>query len=128
MARPPSSPSGGLHGHTLALFLLLTAQFLAGSWVNLFVAVPANHPGTSADYFAGVGGAVPWALLYGAPIRRLHGALGRIIGLMGVAHLVRARRAPGRGTLAGSIVGLFGIVTAKGSGAGFLNYGPSAPC
>src|SRR5215469_6210335 len=45
------------------LLILLAAQFLVGMLVNLFVQVPAVHPGTNApEYFSGVAQGVAWAL------------------------------------------------------------------
>src|SRR5579875_4103678 len=112
-----------LGGHTFALMALLMLQFLVGMWVNLFVAIPAHHPGVSPNYFAGVVGGVPWALVHGALFLQLHVALGLLLGLMGIAHLVRAIRTANAAARGWSIVGLVGVLTAAGNGASFLNYG-----
>jgi hypothetical protein len=49
------------------LLILLAAQFLLGMLVNLFVQVPAVHPGANApEYFTGVAQGVAWAL-FNAP-------------------------------------------------------------
>ncbi|MGC8488196.1 MAG: hypothetical protein ACP5QO_08250 [Clostridia bacterium] len=112
-----------LRGHTLALLFLLVMEFLIGMWVNLFVKIPPHHPGVSPSYFAGVAGGVPWALLHGPLVLQLHVALGLILGLMGIAHLVRLIRDLGAGRLWWSVVGLLGLSSAAGNGASFLNYG-----
>lgn len=112
-----------LRGHTLALMAILVLQFLLGMWVNLFDHIPPNHPGVASNYFSGVIGGVPWALLHGGLFLQLHVALGILLGLMGVAHLARVIRDPASGRVGWSILGLVGVLSAAGNGASFLNYG-----
>src|SRR5579871_2229195 len=61
----------------LITLLLLAAQFLIGMLVNLFVVVPASHPGTNApEYFSGVVTGVLWVLGHGTLWLLLHAIVG----------------------------------------------------
>ena len=104
--------------------LLLAAQFLMGMVVNLFVTVPAVHPGANAsNYFLGVVQGVAWALFHAPFWLLIHVIIGLllflgIIGQMGFA--IASRR---RERMIISVLGLIGTVFAGFNGASFLNYG-----
>lgn len=52
----PAPPVSRLIAVNLAACLLLLVQFLLGMVANLFVTLPAHHPGANAsNYLAGVG-------------------------------------------------------------------------
>ncbi len=107
----------------LWLFLLLIAQFLAGMAANLWVQIPADHPGVTGPYFAGTARGVTWAVPHGAPLLQLHVALGIVLGVLSAVFLIRA---PGRGHPHGlwwPVLGWVGVFAAGANGVSFLNYG-----
>jgi hypothetical protein len=62
---------------TLAMALLLIAQSAVGMVVNLYVTVPAHHPGAQpANYFTGSLRSIAWALSHGTLALAVHAALG----------------------------------------------------
>lgn len=110
---------------TLALVLaLLGLQFLLGMLANLFVTVPANHPGAHpSDYFSGVAQGIIWALGNAVATLRLHVIVGLLLFLAAIWLLVLAIAARRRGWIVVAAVGLFGIWAAGMNGASFMNYG-----
>lgn len=104
--------------------LLLVVQFLVGMLVNLYVTVPAVHPGTNADnYFAGVAQGVAWALGHSMFNLRLHVIIGLLLFLDALALVVFAINSRRRAWIVSSVVGLLGIMAAGFNGASFMNYG-----
>ena len=101
----------------------LAAQFLLGMAVNLFAAIPPEHPGTRAGFFAGVPQVVAWALGHGAVTLRLHVALGLALCLEGAVVLVLAVRSRRRGWIWMAAVGLCGLLGALANGASYLIFG-----
>lgn len=113
-----------LRAITLIILLLLAAQFLIGMLVNLFVVVPASHPGTNApEYFSGVVTGVLWVLGHGTLWLLLHAIAGLALFLASLVLLGLAIASRRRGWIISSIFGLLGIVLAGFNGASFLNYG-----
>lgn len=109
---------------TLITLLLLAAQFLIGMLVNLFVVVPASHPGTNApEYFSGVVTGVLWVLGHATLWLWLHAIIGLALFLASLILLGLAIASRRRGWIISSIFGLLGIVLAGFNGASFLNYG-----
>ena len=107
----------------LWVFLLLIAQFLAGMAANLWVQIPAHHPGVSGNYFVGTVRGVTWALRHGALLLQLHVLLGTVLGVLSVVLLIRAlgRRRPYG--FWWPLLGWVGVFGAGANGASFLNYG-----
>jgi hypothetical protein len=119
-----STSERGMRRYARNILILLAAQFLIGMVVNLFVTVPAVHPGAQAsEYFLGVVQGVAWAL-FNAPFWLLiHVIIGLLlfltpIGLM--AFSIASRR---REWIIISVLGFIGMVFAGFNGASFLNYG-----
>ena len=109
---------------TLIILLLLAAQFLVGMLVNLFVVVPAQHPGAHpSEYFSGVVTGVLWVLGDGTLWLRVHAIIGLALFLAAIILLVLAIVSRRRAWIIASIFGLLGIVGAGFNGASFLNYG-----
>ena len=107
-----------------AALALLAIQFLAGMVVNLFVVVPAVHPGTSASsYFVGVAQGVAWALGNTVLALRLHVIIGLLLFLDALALLGLAIAARRRAWIVATVFGLLGIMAAGFNGASFMNYG-----
>jgi hypothetical protein len=107
----------------LAMFVSLIAQFLVGIAANLWVRIPSDHPGVSANYFVGTLGGVWWALTQAALLLQVHVALGVVVGVGSVVLGLRAfvdRRSRG---IWWPIVGWVGVAMAAANGAAFLNYG-----
>lgn len=103
---------------------LLGLQFLLGMLANLFVTVPAVHPGANAsEYFSGVAQGVIWALGNAVAALRLHVIVGLLLFLAAIWLLVLAIAARRRGRIVVAAVGLFGIFAAGFNGASFMNYG-----
>ena len=102
----------------------MAAQFLVGMLVNLFVVVPAQHPGAHpSEYFSGVVTGVLWVLGDGTLWLRVHAIIGLALFLAAIILLVLAIVSRRRAWIIASIFGLLGIVGAGFNGASFLNYG-----
>ena len=107
-----------------AACLLLIVQYLLGMAVNLFVTVPAHHPGAKAsNYFAGVVDGIAWVIPHGEFWLILHAALGLALVVAALAVAVAASRAGGRSAAITSGLGALAIIGAGFNGASFLNYG-----
>lgn len=107
------------------LLLLLALQLLLGMWTNLFVGVPASHPGANAgEYFGGVVRGVFWAVTQsGLPMLVAHAALGLLLVLVSLYTIVVAFRGGERIWKIVMPIGAFGILGAGFNGASFINYG-----
>ena len=95
---------------TLAFALgALIVQFLLGMAVNLFVKVPADHPGANPpEYFGGVLTSVTWAILHGGLWLTLHSLWGLVLVLAALGTLVRAVRLRGGGRITLAALGFIG--------------------
>ena len=111
-AAPPSvqrtaSRQVGLRQASLAILILLIAQFGLGMGVNLYVTLPtAGHPGHGSFFSNGL-------------LLALHAALGMFLVLAAIALLVRAIMARNVTLVATSAAGLAAIVLAFFFGATF---------
>jgi hypothetical protein len=107
----------------LAAILLVLVQAGMGMVVNLYVTIPASHPGAHpANYFTGSFHSVVWAVVHGAPSLVVHASLGLalVVVVIGVAgHGVRLGR-PAVGVLS-VLAGLF-VIGAGFNGASFLDF------
>jgi hypothetical protein len=109
---------------TVIILLLLAAQFLVGMLVNLYVQVPAAHPGANAsEYFSGVAQGVAWALLHAPLWLQVHSIVGLLLFIASIVLIAFAIAARRRAWIILSIIGLFGIMAAGFNGASFMNYG-----
>jgi hypothetical protein len=109
---------------TFITFLLLQVQFFIGMLVNLYIQVPAVHPGAnSADYFSGVVQGVGWALTSSPPALLIHVSLGLLLCLASLALLGFAIASRRLAWIISSTLGLIGVIGAGFNGASFLNYG-----
>jgi hypothetical protein len=113
-AAPPSaqrtaSRTAGLRQASLAILIVLIAQFALGSGVNLYVTLPAaGHPGHSSWFGNG-------------PLLALHAALGMFLILAAVFVLVRAVMARNVTLIVTSAAGLVAILLAAFFGSGFTS-------
>jgi hypothetical protein len=107
----------------LGTLIFLMIQFLLGIAVNLFVTIPANHPGANPpEYFGGVVQSVTWAILHGHILVILHASLGLLLVLNALGLLVAAIRTRSRDLITVTAFGLFGVLAAGFNGGSFLNY------
>jgi hypothetical protein len=132
--KQPSNNSSSTHlarsrvpaSRTLAfwLLLLLSVQYVVGMLTNLYVSVPAHHPGSqSSNYFSGVVAVVAWAGTQGTWELRIHALLGLLLILIGVALIGAAVKRRQRVWIVSSIIAVLFIIGAGFNGASFLIYG-----
>jgi hypothetical protein len=92
--------------------------------VNLFVQVPAVHPGANApEYFSRVAQGVAWALVHSESWLLLHVVVGLLLGISSFILLGLAIASRRRAWIVTAILGGIGIIGAGFNGASFLNYG-----
>jgi cytochrome bd-type quinol oxidase subunit 2 len=104
--------------------LLLILQFLLGMVTNLFVTIPAHHPGANANnYFAGVAEGIGWVIPHGQFWLTLHAGLGLLLIVAAFVVAARASRAGGRAAAITSGIAALAVLGAGFNGASFLNYG-----
>jgi hypothetical protein len=104
--------------------LLLAIQFLTGMAVNLFVQVPAVHPGAFApEYFSGVAQGVAWALAHSTPALLSHTVVGLLLATASFVLFGLAIASHRRAWIVTTILGWIGVIGAGFNGASFLNYG-----
>jgi hypothetical protein len=73
----------------LVACLLLLAQFLLGMVANLYVALPAHHPGAGAsNYFGGLGSGLNWLIAHGPGWAAGHAVLGLALVVAALANIV----------------------------------------
>jgi len=118
-ARPVSTaaPAGlaRVRRGSLAVLVLVVAEYLIGMYVNLFVAIPP------ADHGHSVGSAIA----NGPAILATHAVIG-LLGLAALGVLVQAIMARHPGAIAASAVGLFALAFASAAGASFTSSGHPA--
>jgi hypothetical protein len=127
VTRPATARPGQAPGRLLAVnftaCLLLLIQYLLGMAVNLFVVLPARHPGAGArDYFAGAASGLAWVIPHGPAWAAAHAAFGLALVLAALAGIAAARGQGSRMATATSVLGALAIVGAAFNGVSFLNY------
>ena len=106
---------------SMVMIVLLLCQFALGMAANLYVTIPATHPGAHpGNYFSGSLRSVGWALAHGATALAFHTGLGLALALLGVAIAAYAIavRAGRIATIAGALL----IIGAGFNGASFLDF------
>lgn len=120
-----SAKSPRLRGLTVFILILLAAQFLLGMAVNLFVTIPANHPGANPpEYFSGVFQSVEWSITSpSSPLwLLLHASLGLALVVLSLILLISAIVARKGVWITVAVIGLIGVLGAGFNGGSFLNY------
>jgi len=107
-----------------AACLLLLIQYLLGMAVNVYVVLPARHPGASAsDYFTGAAAGLGWVIPHGPAWAAAHAAFGLALVLAAFAGIVLAREQRSRAATLLSVLGALAILGSAFNGVSFLNYG-----
>jgi hypothetical protein len=107
----------------LAAMVLVLVQSGIGMDVNLFVAIPAQHPGARpSSYFSGSVRSVAWAVAHGAPALVTHAALGLALALLVIGVAVYAIRLGRRPVGAWSVLAGLLVIGAGFNGASFLDF------
>ena len=103
--------------------VLVLVQSGIGMDVNLFVVVPAQHPGARpSSYFGGSARSVAWAVAHGAPALVVHAVLGLALGLLVIGVAVYAIRLGRRPVGAWSVLAGLLVIGAGFNGASFLDF------
>ena len=107
----------------LGAVVLVLVQAGIGMYVNLYVTIPADHPGAHpASYFGGSVRSVAWAISHGGASLAIHAVLGLVlavlvIGVAGLSFRLRPRAIGAWSVLAGLLV-----IGAGFNGASFLDF------
>lgn len=105
-----------------AIGLVLT-QAGIGVYVNLYIAIPARHPGTRpSSYFDGSARSVAWAVAHGAPALVIHTVLGLALAVMVIGVAVSAVRLGRRPVAAWAVLAGLLVIGAGFNGASFLDF------
>jgi hypothetical protein len=119
-ARPVSAaPPAGLarvRRGSLAVLVLVVAEYLIGMCINLFITIPR------ADHGHSVGSAI----VNGPAILAAHAVIGLLLGLAALVVLVQAIVARHPGAIVASALGLFAMAFASVAGASFTSSGRPA--
>ena len=119
-----SSPEGRLVAVNVVACILLLVQYLLGMAVNLYVILPARHPGAGAgNYFTGGASALDWVIPDGPAWAAAHAAFGLALVLAAFAGVALSRGTGSPAALAISVLGALAIVGAGFNGVSFLDYG-----
>ena len=106
---------------------LLIVQYLLGMAVNVFVVLPASHPGANAgDFFGGAASGVGWVIASGPGWAAAHAAFGLALVVAAIAAVVLAlagARARDRVAVSLSVLGALAVIGAAFNGVSFVNYG-----
>jgi hypothetical protein len=114
---------GRLLAVNAAACVLLLIQYLLGMVVNVYIVLPARHPGAGAShYFSGAVSGLAWVISDGPGWAAAHAAFGLALALAALASIALARRQAGRRALALSVLGALAIVGAGFNGVSFLDY------
>lgn len=118
------SPAGRLAAVNVIACMLLLIQYLLGMAVNLYVTLPARHPGAGArDYFTGGASALGWVIPDGPAWAAAHAAFGLALVLAAFAGVALTRGSGSRAAMVISVLGALAIVGAGFNGVSFLDYG-----
>ena len=107
----------GLRKNSIAIFVMLLAQYGLGMGVNLYANVPA------ADHGVGLAVAAGRPLTSQPAVLAAHTVLGLLMLVAGISVLVRAILARHHRAIAASAAGLAAITAAAISGATFVSNG-----
>lgn len=108
---------------SFVLLVVVLAQYAVGMVVNLFVTIPAHHPGAKpSDYFSGSASSVAWAIAHGSVSLAVHAALGLALVVAAIIAAVLAGYVGRRGVTAAAWLGAACVLGAGFNGASFLDF------
>lgn len=121
ISQSPADPAArrvrGLRRNSLAILVMLLAQYGLGMGINLYTRVP------KADQGRGLAIAVGRALSHPPAVLAFHAALGLLLLVAAVSVLSRAIRSRQKPVIMTSAAGLAAIAGAALSGAAFADHG-----
>jgi hypothetical protein len=130
MRTPPAAAGAAarngrrLTAYSVTLAALLLVQFFMGMITNLYVTIPAHHPGAgNKNFFAGAPQAIGWAISSGSVWLAIHAALGLALAAASLAFIVSAARSRDRLWIWLSFAGSMLLIGAGFNGASFLVFG-----
>lgn len=107
----------------LAAILLVLVQTAVGMIVNLYVSVPAHHPGAHpSNYVSGSVRSVGWAIGHSAVALVIHACLGLALVVVVIWVAVRSRALHRRAVFAWSVLAAALVIGAGFNGASFLDF------
>jgi hypothetical protein len=107
----------------MTLCVLLLVQFFFGMVTNLYVTVPAGHPGSNTgNFFADAPRSVAWAVTSAPVWLAVHAALGLALAVASIAFIVTAIRSGDRLWTWLSVAGCLLMIGAGFNGASFLVF------
>jgi len=123
----PTPATAGLRRNALGTVVLVLIQAAIGMVVNLYVTIPASHPGARpANYFSGSASSIGWAITHGAAALAIHAVLGLALAIMVIGGAIRSFAVASRAVRAWSILGALLVIGAGFNGASFLDFNKSA--
>jgi hypothetical protein len=115
--------AAALRRMTLGIAFLVIAQTAIGVIVNLYVTVPAHHPGARpANYFDGSLRSIAWAIGHGGPALAIHASLGIAIVAVAVWVAIRAVALRSGWAAVASVLGAGLVIGAGFNGASFVDF------
>ncbi|MGI8711942.1 MAG: hypothetical protein ACR2NR_01920 [Solirubrobacteraceae bacterium] len=112
-----------LRAMTLAAGVLVLIQVAIGMVVNLYVTVPAHHPGSRPDnYFSGSARSVAWAMAHGPVSLVVHATLGLALAIIAIALAGRSLSLRAGWVAVTSTCAAAMIIGAGFNGASFLDF------
>jgi len=123
MPKGSSRDRAALRPLILVTAILVLVQAALGMVVNLYVAVPTDHPGAQAsDYITGSASSIGWAISHGALSLAVHASLGLALVVLAVWVTVRAAVLRRRAVAGWLIPAALLTIGAGFNGASFLDY------
>ncbi len=102
----------------------LGIELLIGMAVNLWVQIPARHPGTDdAHYLSGLWVGIVWVLRHGGILVATHILLALALWLSSIGIFAAAARSGSWRLGLWTLIGWVGITGAGFNGGSFVNYG-----
>ncbi len=100
------------------MLVMLVVQFATGMYLNLFVELPKDHPGSTGSYAP----SIPWALAGNAGAAlAVHVLLWIVLTLGGITLLILGIMSRRPAIIVGNVLGFLFLLTAGSGGLGFLN-------
>lgn len=110
---PPAAASGRIRNASLAVLVLLVAEYGIGMYINLYVTVPG------ADHGSSLGSAVS----NGPATISIHAVLGLLLAAGALAVLAQSVIARHGGLIALSVIGLLAMILALVTGTSYTTTG-----